>query len=320
VLSRYADIIVARVKQHQILEVMAAHSEVPVINGLCDQDHPCQALADFLTLSEYYGRDLSGLTVAWIGDGNNVCRSLVHAATALGVRVRLSSPPGYRLDGKTVAGSNGLATHAASPSEAVAGADAIYTDTWISMGQESEREERLRVFLPYQVNAALMAAAPAHALVMHCLPAKPGYEITAEVLRSPLGGLRPGREPHPRPEGRTGVAGGLEARRPPATAVRLGPPTRNRIEPVHRCRNHLAGRLYDGGKFFLRPHDMVMRPGAATVRKFQENQAQKGEILFGQHFIGGRAGGHILSTGRISIAETLPLADRPGRVGRGGRL
>jgi ornithine carbamoyltransferase len=185
VLSRYADIIVARVKQNQTLQVMAAHSEVPVINGLCDQAHPCQALADFLTLSEYYGTDLAGLTVAWIGDGNNVCRSLVHAATALGVRVRLSSPPGYHLDTKTLASSNGLATYAATPHEAVAEADAIYTDTWISMGQESEKEERLRVFLPYQVNADLMAAAPAHTLVMHCLPAKPGYEITPEVLRSP---------------------------------------------------------------------------------------------------------------------------------------
>ncbi len=185
VLSRYADAIVARVKQNQTLQVMAAHSEVPVINGLCDQAHPCQALADVLTLAEYYGQDLSGLTVAWIGDGNNVCRSLVHAATALGIHVRLSGPPNYRLDAKTLASSNGLASYAADPREAVAQADAIYTDTWISMGQEEEKEERLRVFLPYQVNAALVAAAPAHALVMHCLPAKPGYEITAQLLRSP---------------------------------------------------------------------------------------------------------------------------------------
>jgi ornithine carbamoyltransferase len=185
VLSRYCDAIVARVKQHKTLQVMAAHSEVPVINGLCDHAHPCQAVADFLTMAEYFGPDLSGLTIAWVGDGNNVCRSLVHAATALGANVCLSGPEGYRLDARTLRDSKGLASYAATPVEAVRHADVIYTDTWISMGQEAEKEERLRVFLPYQINNALLASAPQHALIMHCLPAKPDYEITAEVLRSP---------------------------------------------------------------------------------------------------------------------------------------
>jgi len=185
VTARYYDMIVARVDRHESLSVMAQHSGVPVINGLCDRHHPCQAVSDMLTLCEYFGPDLRGLRLAYIGDGNNVCRSLVQAATRLGVQVVLSTPPGHGLDDAAVRAAGALLTLAADPRDAVAGADVVYTDSWISMGQEAERESRLRAFAGFQVDARLMDAAPAHALFMHCLPAHPGEEVSAGVLRSP---------------------------------------------------------------------------------------------------------------------------------------
>jgi ornithine carbamoyltransferase len=183
VMSRFCDLIVARVDRHESLRVMAAHSEVPIVNGLCDRHHPCQAISDMLTLREYFGDDLRGLRLAWVGDGNNVCRSLVQAATRLGVEVTLSSPAGYALD--DVGQGAALVRRIADPRAAVEHADVVCTDTWISMGQEAEFEERKAALAGWQVDARLMAAAPRHALFMHCLPAHPGMEVTAEVLRSP---------------------------------------------------------------------------------------------------------------------------------------
>jgi len=184
VLSRYYDLIVARVNEHQTLKVLAASSEVPVINGLSDRFHPCQALADYMTMAEYFGPDLNGLRLAYIGDGNNVCRSLVHGALALGVHMTLCGPEGYKLDDETLATAKKCVSYVNHPADAVRDADIIYTDTWISMGSEAEAAKRLNAFSFYQVNEDLVSTAPSHALIMHCLPAHPGQEITAEVLRS----------------------------------------------------------------------------------------------------------------------------------------
>jgi ornithine carbamoyltransferase len=185
VLSRYYDLIVARVLKHETLVTMARDSEVPVINGMCDREHPCQGLSDFMTITEYFGDNLEGLRIAYIGDGNNVARSLVHGAIHLGVQLNLCSPERYALDDATVAAGNGLITRVADPIEAVRDADVIYTDTWVSMGDEAETQERLATFQPYQINAQLLASAPEQVLFMHCLPAHPGQEVTPEVLRSP---------------------------------------------------------------------------------------------------------------------------------------
>ena len=185
VLSRFHDLVVARVDRHETLRVMARFGEVPVINGLCDLHHPCQAISDMVTLREYFGTDLRGLRMTWLGDGNNVCRSLLQAATRLGVRTTLCSPAGHRLDEATVRAAGPLAHEVDDPRAAVAGADVVYTDTWVSMGQEAELTERLRRFAPLQVDARLLAAAGPQALFMHCLPAHPGQEVTADVLRSP---------------------------------------------------------------------------------------------------------------------------------------
>ena len=185
VMSRFYDLVVARVDRHESLRIMAAHSEVPVVNGLCDRHHPCQAVSDVLTLKEYFGVDLRGLRLAWVGDGNNVCRSLVQAATRFGVEVTLSSPAGYELEEVSAAQGGALVRRVADPRAAVEGADVIYTDTSVSMGQEHDAARRMAAFAGWQVNAALMDAAPGHALFMHCLPAHPGVEVTAEVLRSP---------------------------------------------------------------------------------------------------------------------------------------
>lgn len=185
VLSRYYDMIVARVLEHETLVTMAGDSEVAVINGMCNLMHPCQSLSDFLTVSEYFGPDLTGLKIAYLGDGNNVCRSLVHGAINLGVKMALCSPNDYRLDKKTVDASEGLVEYVEAPADAVRNADIIYTDTWISIGDEGQTEKRLAAFHSYQVNSTLMEMAPKHALFMHCLPAHPGQEVSAEVLRSP---------------------------------------------------------------------------------------------------------------------------------------
>jgi ornithine carbamoyltransferase len=185
VMSRYYDLIVARVDRHESLRVMAAHSEVPIINGLCDRHHPCQAVSDMLTLKEYFGADLRGLRLAYVGDGNNVCRSLVQAATRFGIEVTLSSPVGHELDDVAASQGGAPVRRVADPRAAVEGVDVVYTDTWVSMGQEAQLEARQAALAAWQVNALLMDAAPRHTLFMHCLPAHPGLEVTAEVLRSP---------------------------------------------------------------------------------------------------------------------------------------
>jgi len=187
-LSRWVDMIVARTFSHQVLVELAHHATIPVINGLTDLLHPCQVLADCLTLREHRG-DLSRLTVAFVGDGNNVVNSWLNASVALGVGFRLACPPGYEPDAQILARAKKLAgtrvevTH--DPVAAVRDADAVYTDVWTSMGQEAESAVRRVAFAGYQVNAALVKHAKKDALVMHCLPAHRGEEISAEVLDGP---------------------------------------------------------------------------------------------------------------------------------------
>jgi len=175
VLSRYVQAIVVRAGSHEVVEELAGAAEVPVINGLTPAHHPCQALADLLTLQERFG-ELIGLRVAYVGDGNNVARSLAILGQAAGVEVHVASPQGYGLE----PGVASLDT--TDPNEAVAGADAIYTDVWVSMGDEADAERRRADLGPYQVNAELLADAADRAIVLHCLPAHPGEEITEDVL------------------------------------------------------------------------------------------------------------------------------------------
>lgn len=193
VMGRYVHAIMARVYAHKDLEDLARHAEVPVINGLSDFSHPCQSLADYLTMWERWGT-FDDRTLAWVGDGNNVLHSLLQAAPlAEGLRIRIATPPEYEpavgvVDAARDAGATLTLTH--DPEEAVAGADAIYTDVWTSMGQEEERAERLRVFPPYQVNQALVAATgKADTIVLHCLPAHRGEEITDDVADGPHSAL-----------------------------------------------------------------------------------------------------------------------------------
>jgi len=190
-LSRWVQVIAARVFRHATVEELARHSSVPVINALCDREHPCQALADMLTLKERFGR-LPGLRLAYVGDGNNVCHSLMLLGATLGVNVGVACPPDYRPDPEIVqqaehlaAESDATITISSAPGEIVAGADAVYTDVWASMGQEHEAARRRPVFQPYQVNTELMAQAGGGALVMHCLPAHRGEEVTADVIDGP---------------------------------------------------------------------------------------------------------------------------------------
>jgi len=191
VLSRYVDGIMARVFAHKHIEELAAYSRVPVIDGLSDYNHPCQALADFLTIWEKRGK-LKGLKLAYVGDGNNVAVSLLFAAAKVGMDIALASPEGYELGDDVVKLGQRFAAQSGSkielvrdPAVAVRGADVIYTDAWTSMGQEEETERRLKVFPPYQVNAALVAQARPDVIVMHCLPAHRGEEVTDGVVDHP---------------------------------------------------------------------------------------------------------------------------------------
>jgi ornithine carbamoyltransferase len=187
VLSRYVDGIMARTFLHQTVVDLARYATVPVINALSDWSHPCQAMADVMTIQEHCGR-LAGVKVAFIGDGNNVARSLAFACAKLGLQLRIASPKGYELDAESIKAANKIARDSVvqshEPSQAVAGADIIYTDTWVSMGQESEKEKRIKVFQGFQVNAELLKAAP-NAKIMHCLPAYRDCEITDDVFESP---------------------------------------------------------------------------------------------------------------------------------------
>lgn len=187
VLSRYVDGIMARVFDHADVEALAAYASVPVINGLSDYVHPCQALSDLFTIYERRG-GLEGLALTYVGDGNNVVHSLLFAASRVGMEIRVSTPPGFEPDARAVSAAReagGRVVLDADPQSAVSGADVIYTDVWTSMGQEAEREARLPLFRPYQVNAALVASAKPDAMIMHCLPAHRGEEITDDVIDGP---------------------------------------------------------------------------------------------------------------------------------------
>jgi ornithine carbamoyltransferase len=188
VLSRYVDGIMVRTFAHSNVEELARYSAVPVINGLSDFSHPCQALGDLLTIREKKGK-LDGLNLAYVGDGNNVAHSLLLAASKVGMNISVATPKGFECQPSVVqkakeaalsSGSRVLTTNSAS--EAVQGADIVYTDVWTSMGQESEREKRLAVFVPYRVDVDLLGHASPDVLVMHCLPAHRGEEITDEVM------------------------------------------------------------------------------------------------------------------------------------------
>jgi ornithine carbamoyltransferase len=169
------------------VEQLAKHASVPVVNALSDWEHPLQILADLMTMRQRFGR-LEGLGMAWIGDGNNVCNSLLLASAIMGMKMSVASPPGYEPDARIVERAQRLGGKprlVAEPEEAAAGADVVITDTWISMGDEGEEAERLRVFGGYQVNKDLMRLAKERAIAMHCLPAHRGQEITDEVMDGP---------------------------------------------------------------------------------------------------------------------------------------
>ncbi len=185
VLSRMVDLIMVRTFEHEKLELFAAHSSVPVINALTDRFHPCQLLADIQTYHEHRG-PIAGRTVAWIGDGNNMCHSYINAARQFRFRLRIATPEGYEPEAAVLEGAAGAdITLLRDPLEAARDADLIVTDVWASMGQEDEQHQRREAFAPYQVNARIMAAARPDALFMHCLPAHRGEEVTTEVIDGP---------------------------------------------------------------------------------------------------------------------------------------
>ena len=190
ILSSMCDGIMARTFEHEKVTGLAKWSTVPVMNGLTDYSHPCQAMADLMTLMEHFGRDLRGRTLAYVGDGNNVARSLSVACGKFGVRFILASPRGYALPQEDtdrilaqLPGMDFVATD--DPAEAVRDADAVYTDTWVSMGQEAEKSRKIKDFAGYRVDEGLMSKAPRHAIVLHCLPAYRGLEISDAVLEGP---------------------------------------------------------------------------------------------------------------------------------------
>jgi ornithine carbamoyltransferase len=188
VLSRYLDAVIIRTYSHNTLIEFASHSSIPVINGLSDLHHPCQALGDLLTIMEKKGR-LKGVKLAYVGDGNNVANSLMEAAAMAALDLTLACPKGYEPDsevfGKTAAAASGRISIVREPREAVRDADAIYTDVWISMGQENQAEKKKERFRGYQINGALLSLAAKDAIVLHCLPAHRGEEITDEVIDGP---------------------------------------------------------------------------------------------------------------------------------------
>jgi ornithine carbamoyltransferase len=189
-LERWIDVIVLRTFAQETIEGMARYASIPVINALSDLEHPCQALADYFTLQERFG-DVKNITLAYVGDGNNVAHSLLLTCACLGSTIRIATPKGYEPDTKIVADARKIAKQTGAqiellndPHAAAAGADAVYTDAWASMGQEHEAEKRAAIFSPYQVNRELMAEAAPHAAFMHCLPAHRGEEVTDEVMDS----------------------------------------------------------------------------------------------------------------------------------------
>ena len=191
VLSRYVDGIMYRAYKSENVRELARHATIPVINGLDDREHPCQIIADLMTIQEHKGA-LKDLKLAYVGDGNNVCNSLLLGCAEVGMHATAGTPEGHEPDAHLVSEARRIGKETGAtvevvhnPLEAVKGADVVYTDVWVSMGMEKEKEERERLFLPYQVNAWLVAAAKDGALVMHCLPAHRGLEITDEVVDGP---------------------------------------------------------------------------------------------------------------------------------------
>jgi ornithine carbamoyltransferase len=184
VISSMADVIIARVSGHEAVKELAHYSSVPVINAMTDLEHPCQVLADLQTIYERFGT-LAGLKLAYVGDANNnVTNSLALAAERLGLEMRVAAPAGYEMPAE-IARQAGSVTQSNDPKAAVAGANVVITDTWVSMGREAEREQRLNDLLPFQVNEELMSLADKDAIFMHCLPAYRGKEVTAEVVDGP---------------------------------------------------------------------------------------------------------------------------------------
>jgi ornithine carbamoyltransferase len=192
VLSSMVDVIMFRALEHKSVEDLATFSTCPVINGLTDQAHPCQALSDMLTIYEIFGQ-LQGIKLAWVGDANNVAVSLLRAASKLGLKMSIAAPPGFQFDSERAEQIIGTFPPASGfvyeltddPAEAVRDAHVVYTDVWVSMGQESEEAERKRMFAPYQVDGTLLSKAREEAVFFHCLPARRGLEVTDEVIDSP---------------------------------------------------------------------------------------------------------------------------------------
>jgi ornithine carbamoyltransferase len=187
VLSRYVHGIVARTFEHSAVTELAEYATVPVINALTNWSHPCEAMGDVLTIAEHCGK-IEGIKIAFIGDGNNVARSLAFACGKLGMKMIIASPAGFELDDGSIRSANqvlsGSVQQINDPLQAVRDVDVIYTDTWISMGQESEKQKRITAFAGFQVNSELVKSAPAGVKIMHCLPAYRGFEITDEVVES----------------------------------------------------------------------------------------------------------------------------------------
>jgi len=185
VLSRYLNAVVMRTFSHDTVREFASHASIPVINGLSDLHHPCQALADLMTLREKKGR-LNGIRLAYVGDGNNVANSLIEAAAITGIRLSIACPKGYEPPAQVIDRARALSKHDIpifrDPEQAVSGADAVYTDVWVSMGQEEEALKRKQRFRKYQVNGKLLSFARENAVVLHCLPAHRGEEITDDVI------------------------------------------------------------------------------------------------------------------------------------------
>ncbi|GAG74051.1 unnamed protein product [marine sediment metagenome] len=190
-LSRWVDVVMARLFKHDIIVELARYSSVTVINGLTNLHHPCQTLSDLLTIREHKGK-LNGLKIAWIGDGNNVCNSLLLGCTLVGTNISVACPHGYEPPADILKQARDNAKKSGAkvelttdPKQAVDGADVIYTDVWVSMGQEKEARERMKAFKDYQVNAQLLKGAKPDSIVMHCLPARRGQEITDDVIDGP---------------------------------------------------------------------------------------------------------------------------------------
>jgi ornithine carbamoyltransferase len=187
VLDRYLDILAIRTFAQQDLETFANYAKIPVINALTDLEHPCQVLADLMTIQESFG-DLSGLTLTYVGDGNNVANSLMLGCALAGMNIRIATPVGYEPNGEVVEQARAITNHKTSvtvthdPEAAVKGVNVLYTDVWASMGQEEEADDRMPIFQPYQINENLLSIADSHAIVLHCLPAHRDEEITDTVM------------------------------------------------------------------------------------------------------------------------------------------